>query len=192
MTETETAPPKGQEPAQQQSQPPKVVEQQPAEVPPWERDGVPFDPQRAWQRQQRIAEDLKQAQHERDKAKAKIAEHEQAQLSEQEKLQARLAEAETQREAARSEALRFRIAAEHGITPEDIDLLGTGTEDEMTAKAKRLVALYAAQQPPPTPGPPTPRRPVEQLRPGATPTDHQSEDDLLYQSLFGDPSKKAS
>ncbi|MCW2898483.1 MAG: hypothetical protein JWO67_748 [Streptosporangiaceae bacterium] len=89
-------------------------------------------------------------------------------------------------ENARAEAVRYKAAATHGIPADHFDLLGSGTEEEITARAQKLSALLAAQTAPPAtpPAPPT-RRPLEQMRPGATPGGTESEDDVLYSSLFG-------
>jgi hypothetical protein len=83
----------------------------------------------------------------------------------------------------RAEAVRYKAAATHGIPADHFDLLGSGTEEEITARAAKLSALLAAQTQPPAPVPQ--RRPVEQMRPGATPGDAESEDDVLYAQLFG-------
>lgn len=100
----------------------------------------------------------------------------------------RLAEAaeaaKREAENARAEAIRYKAAATHGIPADHFDLLGSGSEEEITARAQKLAALIAAQQQPTTPPAPQ-RRPVEQLRPGATPSDAESESDVLYAQLFG-------
>lgn len=87
-------------------------------------------------------------------------------------------------ENARAEAIRYKAAATHGISADHFDLLGSGTEEEITARAEKLAALISAQQQPTTPAAPQ-RRPVEQLRPGATPGGAESEDDVLFAQLFG-------
>jgi hypothetical protein len=87
----------------------------------------------------------------------------------------------------RSEAIRYKAAATFGIPAEHFDLLGTGTEDEISARAEKIRALLAT--PPAAPAAPASTapqtRPVAQLRPGATPGEPQNEDDVLYQQLFG-------
>lgn len=74
------------------------------------------------------------------KAKAaKLDEIEQANLSELEKANGRVTSAESERDAAKAEALRLRTAVTHGISLEDADLFLTGTDEEtLTAQAKRL------------------------------------------------------
>lgn len=69
---------------------------------------------------------------------------------------------------------RLELAAMHNIPPDDIDLIGSGTREEMEARAARLGALHAANAK--TPPPPT-NRPVEGLRPGASPEPPKPEDD---------------
>ncbi|HEY5201355.1 MAG TPA: hypothetical protein VIJ31_10650, partial [Acidothermaceae bacterium] len=61
----------------------------------------------------------------------------------------RLAESEAtaKREAleARAESARYKVALAHGIPADDFDLLGTGTEEEITARAVKIAAKNAAQ-----------------------------------------------
>lgn len=69
---------------------------------------------------------------------------------------------------------RLELAVQYNIPPEDIDLIGSGTREEMDKNAARLAALHAASMkaaPPPT------DRPVEGLRPGATPEPPKPADD---------------
>lgn len=62
-----------------------------------------------------------------------------ASQTETEKATKRAAQAETERDDARSEALRLRVAVQHGISIEDADLFLTGKDEEtLTAQAKRL------------------------------------------------------
>lgn len=91
-------------------------------------------------------------------------------------------------ENARAEAVRYKAAATYGIPADHFDLLGSGTEEEITARAEKLAALIAAQNTPSPPPSAPQRRPVEQLRPGATPSEVESEDDVIFARLFG-PSK---
>lgn len=94
-------------------------------------------------------------------------------------------------ETAKAETVRYKVAATHGIPAEHFDLLGSGTEEEITARATKIAALIAAEKaaqpapPAPPTGAPIPTRPVEQMRPGATPSDAESAEDVLYKQLFG-------
>jgi ubiquitin len=70
---------------------------------------------------------------------AKLDQIEQANLSELEKANGRITTAEKDRDTAKAESLRLRIAVTHGISLEDADLFLTGTDEEtLTAQAKRL------------------------------------------------------
>jgi len=69
---------------------------------------------------------------------------------------------------------RLELAVQYHIEKADIDLIGSGSREEMEVRAKRVAALSAAASkaaPPPT------DRPVEGLRPGATPEPAKPPDD---------------
>src|SRR5690554_6655553 len=76
------------------------------------------------------------------KAKAaKLDEIEQANKSEAEKLAEAKAAAERERDAAKVEALRLRVATKHDISDEDADLFLTATDEAtLTKQAERLAA----------------------------------------------------
>lgn len=79
------------------------------------------------------------------KAKAaKLNEIEQANLSELEKASGRITTAESERDAAKQEALRVRKAIQHGLSIEVADEFLTGTDEEtLDTQAKRLSDLMA-------------------------------------------------
>jgi hypothetical protein len=119
-----------------------------------------------------------------------------AQQSEQERAAEAARKAQEDAANARAEALRYKAAASHGIGEDYFDLLGSGDEDAINTRAERIgqlvktaaevdqlraeVEALRAGKPAPLNG-----RPVEALKPGATPADNQTEDDVLYNSLFG-------
>lgn len=121
-------------------------------------DGAPADGQEAptiESLQAKIEELTGHSRKWEDRAKANAAaakeleELKTANLTDEEKrtkaladLEKRLADAETARSAAEQAATRLRIAAEHGLSSEDAELL-TGDEDAM----KRLAARIAATAP---------------------------------------------
>lgn len=88
-------------------------------------------------------------------------------------------ELQQQTEALGSENLRLRVGYELGLPYNLAVRLQGSTREEMVADAETLVSLVA-----PKPAPTT-ARPIESLRPGATPANTQSEDDVLYSQLFG-------
>lgn len=161
--------------------------EQTAEAPPW---GDDFDPARAWHTIQTLREREKELSKQ-----PKLTPQQQQQLDEYNRLvEASKSEAQRQQEAieaakheaetARAEAIRYKAAAAHGIGAEHFELLGSGTEEEISARAEKIAALLAAQAgPAPATAPQT--RPVEQMRPGATPGEAESADDVLYKQLFG-------
>lgn len=67
------------------------------------------------------------------------------------------------------------VAAKHGIPADNIDLLGSGTREELEERAQRLAAL-ATPAPPTEPKAPPSERPVESLRPGASPKPEEAPD----------------
>lgn len=163
-----------------------------APAPPW---GADFDQERAW----KLVQDLR-ADKEKLAARPTLTAEQQQQLAEYDRLvelgkseQQRLQEAATanaQRAAqAEADAIRWKVAATHSIPAEDFDLLGTGTEEEITSRAQRIAAKNAAQAAAATPTPPTPvipspvTRPVAQMHPGATPTDAPNEDDQILAAI---------
>lgn len=128
-------------------------------------------------------------------AAKKLAEFEESQKSEQQRIADRAAAAERERDEARMEGLRYKAAAEHGVGKAYFDLLGTGDEETILSRAERVGNLVRenaemkaelealrAGKPAPVKG-----RPTEALKPGATPEDSKSEDDVLYESLYGSP-----
>lgn len=161
------------------------------EPPPWGED---FDAARAWH----TIQTLREREKELSKQPRMTAEQQQ-QLNEYQALveasktdaqrkDEELARAQHAAETARAEAIRYKAAAMYGIAADHFDLLGTGTEEEITARAEKLSALLTAQAAiaPPTTTPPV-TRPVEQMRPGATPGGTESEDDVIFARLFGAP-----
>lgn len=85
-------------------------------------------------------ERAKYADYKDVKAKAaRLDEIEEANKSEAQKLSDAKTVAERERDEARTEALRLRIATKHGISDEDADLFLTGSDQEsLTKQAERL------------------------------------------------------
>ena len=93
-------------------------------------------------------------------AAKRLAEIEDAAKTEQQRLEDRATAAERERDEARVELTRLRMAARYGITEDDLDLLGSGTDEEIEARAKRLAERLA----PHPAAPAVPGRPVEATR----------------------------
>lgn len=75
-------------------------------------------------------------------ARLELDELRKSQLSNEEKLAAELGEAAKRAAQAEAEAMRWRIAARHGISDEDAELFLTGTDEETLAKqAERFQEL---------------------------------------------------
>jgi Domain of unknown function (DUF4355) len=119
-------------------------------------------------------------------AARKLAEIEDANKSEVQRATDRAAEAERRAAEAEGRYHRTLAAAQYGLPPELIDLVGGTSEDEITASAEqiasvintrveeqvatRLAAITAANgNGTPQQAPARPQHPVESLRPGALP-----------------------
>lgn len=174
------------ETAPEQQTPEPSEAQSSNETPPW---GDDFDPARAWEKIQkanREAASLRQRvmtpeqQQQLDEYNRLV----EASKSEAQRQQEAVEQARRDAESARAEAVRYKAAATHGLSAEHFDLLGSGSEEEITARAAKIASLLAATQAAPPSTPPQ-TRPVEQLRPGATPGEAESPDEVLYKQLFG-------
>lgn len=122
-----------------------------------------------WKR--RARENEQRAKTNADAAK-RLHDIEDRDKSEQQRAADALAKAQQDAALAQAETVRYKAAATHGITGDDIDLIGSGDEDTVMSRAARLGKLLAdsrelaglRRQSAPT------GRPVPNLRPGATPT----------------------
>lgn len=114
---------------------------------------------RALQREREQRRSLEQQLRELQPLAAKARELEEAQKTEAQRLQERAAAAERERDEVRVEMARLRMAARYGIAEDDLDLLGTGTDEEIESRAKRLSERFAA---PPAAASAT--RPTESMR----------------------------
>lgn len=113
-----------------------------------------------------------------------------SQKTEQQRLQEAKDAAERELTDLRSANARLMAAATHNLPPELIDLLGTGTEEEIDARAQLLAEKLAAAAPPPGPEPerkaPAPTRPVESLTAGGQPANAEPMDmDTVLRSWTG-------
>jgi len=79
------------------------------------------------------------AERERDDLKARLDKIEAANMSDLERAQKEAADAKEAAAKATTDALRFRIAAQHGISDEDAELFLTGSDaDTLSKQATRL------------------------------------------------------
>lgn len=113
-------------------------------------------------------------------AAKRLAEYEESQKTEQQRIADRAAAAERERDDARTESLRYKAAAKHGVNEDNFDLLGTGDDEAINARAERVgsfLKLAAENEQLKTEleslraGRPSTQQPVEQLRPGASPVE---------------------
>lgn len=129
-----------------QQQPPATLESGQA---PWERDGQPFDPERAWQRIQNMQRDLDAARTQATTLQGRVTEFEQSAMTDQQRLEARATQAEQAAAESQRELMRYRVAAAKGVPAE---LLHGDDEAAMTAHADQLLTFRGEQ---PAPGVPS-------------------------------------
>lgn len=136
---------------------------------------------------QKAREQEGRAKSNADAAK-RLQEIEDAQKSAEQRAAEAAARAQSDLQQARVEAARYKAAATHRIGEDYFDLLGSGSEDEILDRAQRLgsivterdhlqseVGRLTAELAALQSGRPA-QRPVEALRPGATPTDAPADD----------------
>jgi len=100
---------------------------------------------------------------------------EEANKTELQRAQDQLKAIADERDALERQVIVSDLARTHNLTSEDINFLGSGTREELEARAQHLGELRANITPAETKAPPT-DRPVESLRPGASPQPQQVED----------------
>ena len=91
--------------------------------------------------------ELEKTRQERDAVQAaaqKWQQHEDSQKSELQLAQEKLAAAQQELAQAQTTNLLLEVAAAQGIKPEDVPLLGTGTKEDLEARAARIKELYGA------------------------------------------------
>jgi hypothetical protein len=110
----------------------------PTEEAPPEGDPKVFDADYVDKLRKESAKYRTEAKANADAAK-RLAEIEEAQKTEAEKVADRLRSLEAERDDAKRDALRFKVASKFGIADDDVDLFLTGTDEEtLTKQAERL------------------------------------------------------
>ena len=110
-------------------------------------------PEVDWKAEARKWENRAKAAKADSEAAAKWREYETSQKSEHEKLADELARVQAEASQASAELLRFKIAAEKGISGEATKLLKGTTQEELESEAELLLSLIANQSKPKTPLP---------------------------------------
>ena len=167
---TDTAITTGQDPTGQQQDPAgQHDEPNPGasgDQAPWEREGETFDPDRAKRLLQNLRQERDGFRAERDSYKTKATEHERSKMTEQQRLETERDEARQERDSARADSTRLRMAIKYKLDEDDLDLLGTGSDEQIEARAKRLAERSGGNASTSTS---SNGRPVEQLRGGSNP-----------------------
>lgn len=98
-------------------------------------------------------------------AEEKVRQYEDANKTEKDKLTEAKDSAAQEAAESKAEVLRLKMAIKYGLSEDDLDLLGTGDEETIESRAKRLQELSKGQVPDKSS-----RTPRERLRPGAVPS----------------------
>jgi cytochrome c1 len=146
--------------------PPAVDEPEPAE--PTTIDRLPDD--------HPLVKAFQATKDELAKAKGRVKEYEDATKSEHEKLAETLEATRNEGAEAKAEAARLRAAIKHGLTEDDLELLGSGTPEEIEQRAEKLAARLRGANEEKSSSTPS-RQPQERLRPGAAPDVEPEETD---------------
>jgi hypothetical protein len=126
------------EPQEPQATPKADAKPAQANVVPPTKPEAPAQPEIDWKAEARKWEERAK---ENAEARKRLDEIEAASKSDLEKATEARQAAEQERDAARAEALRYKVASKHGISDEDAELFLTGTdEDTLTKQAERLAA----------------------------------------------------
>lgn len=145
------------------------------EAPPWGED---FDPERAWKTIQHLRDVERAYKAEKAEQERTAKEKADAEKSEVQRLADQLAEAQEALRAKEREALVARLAREHSLPDDVLDLLTGDNEEQLTAKAERLAGLVQPKTPESAP----PGKPRPRLTPGDSPAG-DVEDDFDPQEL---------
>lgn len=118
-------------------------------------------------------------------ALARVKAFETEKLSDLERAQQQAKDAQEAAAKATTEALRLRLAARNGLSEEDAELFLVGTDEAtLAAQAARVAALRGAQSPA------QPRTPSPDPAQGARDDPQKTDEDRIYESLFGAPTRK--
>ncbi len=109
---------------------------------------------------------------------AKVKEYEDRNKTELERLTEAATAAKAEADAAKAEALRLRVAAETGLPTDLFEFLAGDDEEQLRAKAQKLMAATAAAAAPRSPAP----DPSQGAKPGATADGQLTRDDLARMS----------
>ena len=122
-----------------------------------------FDKDRALETIRKQRESEKAAVDRAKALEAKVREYEDKDKTEAQKLSDAKDAAAAEAAEAKAETIRLRMAMKYGLDEEDLDLLGTGDEETIEARAKRLSERTQPNEDDAR------RRPRERLKPGARP-----------------------
>ena len=117
-----------------------------------------------------VVKALKKANEEAAAARVKVKEFEDAQKDDITRLSDNLAAEKDRADKAEAATARLQAAIDHGLTGDDLELLGTGTPDEIDARAKRLAERIGANQGPRRPNP-DPNQGNRDKNPSGSPAD---------------------
>lgn len=116
------------------------IETQPAETTPEPVQETTPDLSSELEKWKALARKNEQRAKENAEAAQRLTEIEEAQKTEQQKLADAAEQARREAAETAAELAKLRAAVKHGLSDDDLDLLGTGTAEEIEARAERLAA----------------------------------------------------
>lgn len=130
-----------------QSEDTQQERQEQTSTPPWERDGVEFDAEKAWNLIQNLRADNTKLKEANETQKTQLKTYEDEKLSETERLQRDLDAANECIAQYKSNETWAAIKAAHPLLSDaDKELIGGGSEQEMQARAAKLAARLEQAQ----------------------------------------------
>ncbi|CAM3431996.1 hypothetical protein [Stackebrandtia soli] len=142
---------------------PTGTDQPGAEVPPWERDGEPFDSARAWNLIRNLRAEVAATRKAEPAASTATGDG-----------SGDTAELARQVATLSTDLARERVARKHALPDDLLGLLGDGDEAALTTRAEALIAWRDKTT---TDASTPPRRPAQKPRGGADPTATATETD---------------
>lgn len=172
-----------EQPPAPEQQPPAPEAPRPAAPAEGDLDALPDWARASLAKANKEAADYRGKLREIEPLARKAQEIEEAQKTEVQRATERAQQLEQQLTQTRLDASRFQLAAKYGIGEDHLRYIVGDSDAEREEAAAGIATMLAAAK-----GTIAPRgeRPVESLRPGATPTEQLDSEEALYRAFFPD------